>query len=190
MSDSILSRLRTETAEAHTSLENQVGIEKCLADVEQYRDLLVRFHGFYAAMETQLESVGDWSTVGLDLTERRKAAWITSDLAALGADAATAPACDDLAPLPGLGHAFGGLYVLEGSTLGGRAISNMMQGSAVPENARRFFAGYETETGPKWKAFGAALEQYVADSGQGDDVIAGANAVFASMERWMQKTAA
>jgi len=190
MSESILSRLRTETAAAHKSLEDKVGIMECLAEVPQYRDLLVRFHGFYAPMEAQLESVGDWSTVGLDLTTRRKAAWIESDLAALGEAPATLPACDDLAPLPTIGHAFGALYVLEGSTLGGRTITGMMNGSAIPENARRFFAGYEAETGTKWKEFGAALEKYVAESGRGDDVIAGANTVFSSMERWMDKTAA
>lgn len=189
MNDSILTRLRTETAEAHASLEAMAQIERCLVDVTSYQSLLAQFYGFYAPMETLLEERLNGNGEALGLAGRRKASWIASDLTALGGDASAVAISADLPDLREAGHAFGALYVLEGSTLGGRTISKMMENSTVPETARRFFNGYEGDTGKKWKEFCAALEQYVAVNGQADEVVAGAIDTFAGMERWMKQTA-
>jgi len=189
MNDSILSRLRNETAEAHASLEAMAQIESCMTDEAKYRDLLGQFYGYYAPMETILEERLNGDGEALGLADRRKAAWIASDLDILGLDAKTVAISADLPDLKEIGHAYGALYVLEGSTLGGRTISKMMENTSIPETARRFFNGYEGDTGKKWKEFCAALEQYVATHGQADEVVAGAIDTFAGMERWMKKMA-
>lgn len=188
MAEPILSRLRSETATAHQSLEDLVQIETCLRTPAKYADLLTRFHGFYAPMETVLEE-SDARNLDLDLENRRKAVWITEDLEALGQTGQPELVCFALPAVKSTARALGALYVLEGSTLGGRTISGMMQGSAIPENARRFFHGYGSETGPRWKAFCTAVDNYVAAEGHSDEVVAGANDTFSAMENWMRETA-
>ena len=55
----------------------------------------------------------------------------------------------------------GYLYVKQGSTLGGRVISKHLSKmlGLVDGKTNHFFAGYGEETGPRWKAFLAALGQ-------------------------------
>jgi heme oxygenase len=61
-------------------------------------------------------------------------------------------------------HALGALYVLEGSTLGGRIILRHLETHTVdiPSDAMSFFAGHGAETGSMWRAFVAKLDTFGA----------------------------
>ena len=79
------------------------------------------------------------------------------------------------------------MYVLEGSTLGGRVILRQLTprlGVRAGEGAS-FLAGYGEDTGKHFKAFGEALRTFVAREGGLDRIVAGARATFASFERWV-----
>jgi heme oxygenase len=58
--------------------------------------------------------------------------------------------------------AFGCLYVMEGSTLGGKIIYNILKKQlGLSDSAgASFFYGYGPATGEKWKTFGASLEAF------------------------------
>ena len=73
------------------------------------------------------------------------------------------PAGDGL-PVPDLSAALGGLYVLEGATLGGRVIARHLRrylGDVIPEGGLLDFHGEASSA--VWKGFGAALDALASD---------------------------
>ncbi|QIF04005.1 biliverdin-producing heme oxygenase [Roseimicrobium sp. ORNL1] len=184
---SLLPRLRQETAQSHRELEDAVQIARTLGNESSYRKLLEVFHGFYAPMEEQLSEAQEWELEGIHFDERRKADWIKQDLQALGLGADqinSLPTCEDLPVVNENDFAFGSFYVLEGSTLGGRHISAMLQTSPISEHARRFFRGYGEDTGTMWKQFCNSLEGFAEHADHGK-IIRGADATFRSLQRWI-----
>ena len=118
MSLSVLERLREATRPAHERLEERLDMLSKLGSVEQRRTLAAAFHRLHAGMEREL---APWlaDLDGLDFDDRRRSLVLDADLAALGA---TAPA-PTAAPRPaGRAEALGLMYVLEGSSLGGKVI--------------------------------------------------------------------
>jgi len=86
---------------------------------------------------------------------------IARDLAALG----SAPCPDeasDTFEISSFAHALGALYVMEGSTLGGRIILRHLETQEIdiPADAMSFFAGHGAETGSMWRFFVAKLDAF------------------------------
>lgn len=188
MSQDILSRLRTATASAHTSLENTVEIPRRLQDLASYRDLLEKFWGWYHPLEAKLLQVPGWPFAGYDPHQRIKATWLEQDLLALGlsaSDIQLLPQCQNLPAITTLPEAMGLAYVMEGATLGGRQISGLMQESRIPPAAQTFFHSYGTETGTRWKEFLAALSTLDSQPAEHELTLTTATAAFASLEAWL-----
>jgi heme oxygenase (biliverdin-IX-beta and delta-forming) len=91
----------------------------------------------------------------------------------------------------------GCVYVLEGSTLGGRVISGQVQARLGAGVTRLFLDGYGQRTGESWQTFRAALAAATrhhlgAPSGNGRSVegriIAGAKATFEAFTAWLSAT--
>jgi heme oxygenase len=140
-------------------------------------------------MENLLSRGHDWEQQGINFEARRKSDWLKQDLQTLGLDGdqiESLPTCEDLPGLDNDDFAFGSFYVLEGSTLGGRHISAMLEGSPIPAQARRFFRSYGEETGTMWKQFCNTLESF-AEHGAHDNIVRGADATFRSLQRWIAK---
>lgn len=183
----VLTALRAHTAASHQRLEDLVRIEERIGDADQYRRLLELFLGFYEPLEERLESLRGWE--GIDLSARRKAPWLARDLAALGSseqEIRSLPRCCRLPALETIEQGYGCAYVLEGSTLGGRHISAMLQATAVPEEARTFFHSYGDEVGLKWREFIAALEAFAEGRDQAATVET-AGETFECMSAWIHE---
>lgn len=197
----LLPRLRSETAAAHARLEAALPLGDASLTREAYVALLVRFRRLYAGAEAAVEP---WAPtlagVGVALAERRKTPLIDHDLATLGTtigptlgglppSGGDAPAF----PVPTAGHAFGVLYVLEGSTLGGQVVLRGLERTLDITAARggAFFASYGARVGPMWRQFCAGLEAYAArvphESGA---AVASAVAAFHTFERALLAPAA
>ena len=121
------------------------------------------------------------------LDPRRRMHLLQADLAALGLSAhevAGLPAC----PLPLLRNAveaLGSLYVMEGSTLGGRVIERNVE-RCLGFDGRHgcaYFAGYGTRTGAMWGLFLQRLDEAPAADAQ--QVTEGATATFERLARWL-----
>jgi heme oxygenase len=110
----VLTLLREKTGDIHRRLEERMDAIERLAHPETRRDLVQRYHQFHLVMEEAMTAglasapAGEW----------RRTPLIEADLARL--DLSPLP-CPAMAPL-GRGQAIGALYVLEGSSLGGRVI--------------------------------------------------------------------
>lgn len=190
----LLSRLRDATSDAHRQLESTIDIGTAVSSVASYESLLTKFLAFHAALEPPLERLLQKEGFGYRPQERLKSPWLKADLSALGR---TAGEIDSLPPVPAAllpdlelpAQGWGCAYVLEGSTLGGRHISAMLDARPqIPENARQFFRSYGAQTGGKWTEFLQALECFGSSTSPAghDHAAAAACRTFRSLQLWMQ----
>ncbi len=183
--------LKQQTAEKHQELEDLM--LPCLTSIAQkqhYVQLLHVFYGYFKPVEDAVapfmkESVlPDWPT-------RRKAHAILLDLEALG-QPNTLPRL--ATGLPGIGtlpQAMGALYVLEGSTLGGRGITKMLlknEAVGLQPQHLQFFAGYGERTGPMWTHFVNVLNSFCFTEEEGEQMVQSANETFYFFKTWLQET--
>ncbi len=170
----LLETLRLATAQAHAAVERLPAMarltssEVTLADYRGYLCAIARLYGtleapLYAALRSGLppdlqSSPGAEPALGL----RPKLPTLMRELEAHGLPIPT-PTTGEL-PVPAdLSATLGGLYVLEGATLGGRVIARHLRrhlGDAIPEGGLLDFHGESTSA--VWKGFGAALDGLVA----------------------------
>jgi len=177
-------RLRDATQPDHLRLEGELRLlEEPLTQGRTLR-LLARFHGFHRAWEPALEGVIPDHL----LNARLKLPLLERDLRSLGAGddfLRTLPACADAASLcRDEASAAGSLYVLEGSTLGGRVINRVLSGAPwYPATGLAYWDPYGAATGSRWKETLGYLESL--PSGWSDEVIASACATFALLHSWL-----
>jgi heme oxygenase len=183
-------RLRTETRAAHEAIEAALNLDASLASPQAYRDLLARVYAFHAGWEPVLAAlIGD--PVFLD--PRRKLDLLAADLAHLGLTPAQISALAPRPPAPPLttlSQAYGALYVLEGSTLGGQLISRQVAERLGfgPDDAAHYYNAYGRSVGARWRAFGQRLAEAAPDL-DGDAVVAGARAAFAQLQACLTRSA-
>jgi heme oxygenase len=167
----ILASLRRATGELHQSLEQRLDALSHLSDAPR-RDALVRryaaLHGpAEQALEPFLADLPD-----LEFNSRRRAPFLPQG----------GPYLDFPQPAT-TAEALGMLYVLEGSTLGGRFILKSLAKGGADTSALKFLDPYGEETGRKWRAFLAVIERETAgDPILVDEACTGAVAAFRHAE--------
>jgi heme oxygenase len=186
----ILPRLKQATAARHAAIESRSLLLDPQLSRAEYRACLRRFFGYYAPLELRLLRSQARRGVGLAYGDRYKTPLLTQDLAALGVTAEEleqSPWCYALPDLRTTARPFGCLYVIEGATLGGQIVSRHLQASlgVTPRSGGAFFSGYAEHTGSRWKAFGAQLSAFAQASGADDEIVAGANETFETLDRWL-----
>jgi len=181
-------QLKSHTHKVHVHLEQTlIPIIQRISIRSDYADLLKIFYTFYAPIENQLSSVAGMEslTSGIEL---RKADSLRKDILALNASTDHLVMCSDLPKCANLSHAFGVMYVLEGSVLGGKAIANMIarQLPTDPLLPFSFFLHYGDEAKMKWQHFKTRLDS-TADLSQ-PDLFSAANDTFICFKSWIEKT--
>ena len=168
----VLTLLRQQTGEIHRRLEQRMDAVSRLAARESRGDLVRRYHQFHEAVEAAIAPLA----ADLGLAEWRRLPLIKNALAAL-----------DLAPLPAASHvrlinreqALGALYVLNGSTLGGKVILKDIAGRGADRTGLGFLDPHGDDVGHTWRSFVVVLEREVKNPGQ---AAIGALAAFAHAE--------
>lgn len=151
-----------------------------------YAAILKMFYGYYHPLEKMIEAFITPDILP-DIAERRKATAIVHDLRAIGQPANNLFPSEYLPAIENAAQAIGALYVLEGSTLGGKMIAKMLRKNealSLTDDKLSFFTGYGEETGSKWKTFLDLLNQQE----DGSDVLKGANETFVYLKSWMQQS--
>ena len=145
----LLAHLRAVTRPAHDRLEGALGLLDAQLGLTEYKHALERFYGFWRGWQPHVASLLQDDAL---MNPRRRLHLLAADLAALGSlasDIEALPVCPH-PTLSGAAEALGSLYVMEGSTLGGRGCS--------------YFVGYGAETGLMWRSFLMRLEDEPASN--------------------------
>jgi heme oxygenase len=182
-------RLRARTDFLHEQTGVLLGLPDAIQTLEHYRGWLCQFLGLYESLEHSLARFREWGNHGFALPSPSLSDCLAADLATLGIDpAGVARAPPALLPhLPTFAHALGALYVLEGSSLGGRVILREVEVRIGPRitGATRFFGGRGTTPGQAWQAFKIALDAFGHEwPNLGGDVVSGAEGVFHAIIDW------
>jgi heme oxygenase (biliverdin-IX-beta and delta-forming) len=158
---SVSRRVRAATAELHLRAEKLLNIPSLIFDRISYAETLRRFYGIYGPLERTLGRQSGWDELGLDLKDRSHVRLIARDLTVLGSEPCPDEA-SDIFEIKSFAHALGALYVMEGSTLGGRIVLRLLetQEMDIPTGAMSFFAGHGAETGSMWRSFVAKLDVF------------------------------
>lgn len=174
--------LREATSAAHERLHCHPGfaaIQNGSIDLAQYRSLLVRLYGFHVPFEAAVDIASDRST------------WLRADLAAVtvgGYALAAIPQCSSLTGFDSQTRRLGALYVIEGSTLGGRQLARNLDpllGSLVTEG-RRFFLGRGSDTAAGWNVFLARLTDAGNTLAACNEIVDAAVMTFSIFEEWLR----
>jgi heme oxygenase (biliverdin-IX-beta and delta-forming) len=187
-------RLRRETAEAHEAIERLPLMRRLTSPevtLDDYRRYLRTMAEIYSPLETALYAgLGDALRERLGVAPKQSA--LLGDLAELE----DSPVPDSSAPGSGDGlpellselhpsALVGGLYVLEGATLGGRTIARHLRavlGDSFGGGHFLDFHGRAITTA--WPRFSAALVDLARDGTlDADETVAGALATFALIHR-------
>ena len=186
----ILKHLKQATRENHAALEGQLPLLDPLLSHENYRQLLSRFFGYYAPLETQLLALPWPDEIGFDYSVRHKTPRLEQDLIALGETPETLaqlPRCQDLPEVVTFPNLLGCLYVIEGATLGGQIITRHLRINLglTPETGAVFFNGYGAQTGAHWQTFCKMLTDLTEETSGDEDIIATANRTFETLGQWL-----
>lgn len=149
----VLERLRAHTRALHHRIEQQLDAVERFTDPSQRYPLIARF----AALQVAAEAVLPASLAaieGLHMDHRCRAPLLRRFMAS------------PCAPFPQPGsaaEALGMLYVLEGSTLGGRVILNALAARGIEDHALSFLDAYGSDTGLRWREFLCVLIRETRD---------------------------
>lgn len=159
---SIVKRIREVTRDLHASVENtEVSRSIMLKDVskQQYADFLHATLIMHDDVEKIIHPAMQQVIASAKI--KSKVASLIKDLNALNA---VKPSVDvkyiDGNYNPGFNFNLGMLYVIEGSSLGGRIIHSHLNAVLGPDIPSDFLNIYGNELGQQWKSFLQFLEEY------------------------------
>ena len=187
-----LTNLRSRTAALHQQLED-LPLSKSLmredVTLEDYARYLVYMRDVMTFFDTQILS--RLQHIIPEPVKRKKTDQIDRDLEFLKHKdiAVEGPASSAMPDIHDDATAMGIAYVIEGSTLGGRVIMKHITAKLpIEEEAGgQFFAGYKIETGPMWKQFLTALQDYTVAGNHEEAVIQGAMNGFSMIAQHFQQ---
>lgn len=178
-------RLREETKTEHAALEKaMMPLLKAARDKESYTRLLTAMYTYLQPVEKAVFQYIHAEQLP-DATDRRTMAYMAADLKALDTNPDVLPRAAQLPAINNLAGAFGALYVLEGSTLGGQIVGNILRKNLPPAlHHTRYFDSYGEETKTMWKKFTQALNIFgEAHPAQGAEIINAAKETFTAFQK-------
>ena len=181
--------IKHQTEVQHLALEDLIVPQiQAVQSIEDYARLLNLFYGYNKPVEEAIKKIIG-AAILPDIKKRQKADLILSDLESLGLT--LQPLISTSIPfIHTLEQAFGALYVLEGSTLGGKSITQLLLKTKIelqPQNMQ-FFTAYGKETGPMWMTFLNHFNTFAAEYQQ-RVIIETANETFLKFKLWIQQQA-
>lgn len=187
---SVAQTLKHQTEAAHQELEAlMIPWLQSITTQADYALLLKGFYGYFGPLEDAIAPFMNTAILP-DVAQRRKASSILADLTTLRepcGDLSQAPHLPQIQSLP---QALGALYVMEGSTLGGKGITKMLlkkEGLNLQLESLQFFNGYGERTGPMWTAFVNVLNSFCGTEAEMAQMVETANQTFSLFKTWLQE---
>jgi heme oxygenase len=180
-------QLKDSTQASHQALEKRmVAVIKNIRTRQDYVNFLKLMYGYYSALERRVQEYVSEMEIG----KRRKAERLLEDISYFESTS-TPDLCKELPPISSHAEALGAMYVMEGSTMGGKIIARMIEGQAGINGPSgfSFFNGYGEETGKMWEEFKLFLNR-PHDEIEKLNLILTANRTFRTFYNWIDKHAA
>lgn len=184
MAASLREQLKISTQALHSELEKVTGLNKPKVDFVTYLNSLKKFYGFYIPLENLF-----LHTAPLEIQnfyfggERQKVDLLSKDLLIHGYDKAQISRLHlfdmNSNPPPKKNALWGSVYVVEGATLGGQAISK-----AMDNQFSHFFNSYGISVGGKWRETIAQIDGLQLGVSQEQEILAGARWTFEKLKDW------
>lgn len=184
-------QLKKDTLRSHQQLEKMlVGRMKAIRSKEDYIKLLQLFYTYFGGLETQIDQYISQDELS-DYAERRKTQALAHDIETLGGKPMAKANGENLPQIKNTLQAYAAMYVIEGSTLGGKIISKMMAQQLGINNGEglSFFNGYGDDTEFRWESFKNALDNITNSFEEDKLVIDSANETFDKFKQWAEKHA-
>jgi heme oxygenase len=153
--------LRAVSAPQHKAVEAAAALPQSINTLADYAACLGRFLSIVAPLEDHLGSFDEWGGAGVHLASRSRTQALQADLIALSINQDQIRRLHIPRPAS-FAAAFGALYVLEGSTLGGKLILKSATSRLGPaiSGAAAFFGGHGENSGLMWIKFKNALDYF------------------------------
>lgn len=166
INQSIAALLKEKTYAHHVHTEKLLVPKlKGVQSPDDYFSILSLFYSFYYSLEPQIHDHITEEDLE-DLSERKKVPLLEKDIISLHKELSEIKICKQIPQIDSKNKAFGAMYVLEGSTLGGMIIADMIlkrAGNVIHPDSLSFFNCYGASTLLKWKAFQSSLEKEFRD---------------------------
>ena len=182
----LTAELKETTEAVHQAAEKKMILAlKSIATDQDYVQMLSWLYGFYAPLEELIRSQLTPENFP-DMIKRSRVEFILWDLKEFGSEALKPDFCRQLPVIDSYARALGALYVLEGSTLGGRIIAGMVSRQLGSTKGLSFFNGYGAETASMWQSFKDFLDRTWTPL-QRQEIITGAEDTFITFKNWIDK---
>lgn len=184
----LMSQLRSATRDQHQSVEEQLDLLRPDLTIQDYGNVLCGFRAILASWEPlvlrSLAPAAPALAAG-----REKLPLLADDLQFLRITCPSRSA--DLSGFDSPEALVGGLYVMEGSTLGGQVLLRHLsrQLGVAPGRGASYFNSYGSATGTMWKTFCREAELY-ARSCDTARILNGARLMFDIVARELAHSAA
>lgn len=184
-------KIKEQTAPAHRQLESHPLFAALNGRFEEqnYQLLLHKLYTYYRTLETQYVPFFLEYPM-LEIEKRQRAHVLKNDLLNRSSLPIPASAKQELSVpvIDSIWKATGALYVIEGSTLGGKFIcQSLAQAGITASNGAAYFTGYGEETGRMWKTFIQFLNEIAITEDQEKEVMTAAEQVFSKLYNWLDK---
>lgn len=174
--------MRAATRPHHDRIDALVNLRR-MQDRSHYLQVLQVFDGFLGAWEPAVAAALPQRREWLRARSRRP--FLHQDLRVLGADRG-APSM--VPPLPSAAAAWGSVYVMEGSALGGTMISRSLAASGLgPDSGAAYFHGWGDATGRMWREVRELLETELASPDALAQACEAARATFDTLSALLEK---
>lgn len=183
-------KLKENTKQHHQLLEKKMVVRmKSVSTQNEYAQLLSLFYSFFGGLEVVIDRYIDTALLP-DYAQRRKSAALADDLLELSAQLPLFALRNDLPEIRDHIQCIGALYVMEGSTLGGKIIAKMMmqQLNVTDMPGLSFFKGYGEQTMAMWQIFKQYIDIPLSATEQ-EIIIQSANDTFLQFSNWFDKHA-
>jgi len=182
----LIEKLREATQHRHKELDEAImPYLKNIRFINDYVQLLIAFYGFFKPVYDKIDSHLILSFLP-DYNTRRKPDSILQNLASLHRYEIIENIAGQIPAISNNASAFGALYVMEGSTLGGLMIKKMLSDTLSLSDAQlSFFAGYGKQTRERWNYFVQALNGFTANPAEEQAAITSANDTFLHFKNWL-----
>jgi heme oxygenase len=176
-----LSALRAATRSHHDRIDALVNLRR-LQERSHYERVLRVLDSFLAGWEPAVTAALPQRSAWLRARSRRP--FLQRDLRDLGL-VPLRPAA--LPPLASAAAAWGSVYVMEGSALGGMVISRSLAGAGLgPDHGAAYFHGWGEDTGRMWREAREVLEAELASPDALDQACEAARLTFDSLSALME----